>query len=193
MSTKGVFFAMALCALLLGTASCDRGKSSSSDSTASASTDGSPTFSGLDKEAADAVMAQISKHWVKTADGWIAAFNSGNQFAPNYVRELREITVATVAPDDLDNSDKLNGVQWTGQVSFKKVPSREAGEAGPVSADGGYSVMRGKGHWSQWVDATPPPVNAKKVNGIWQVQQDAFLIQATLPTPADYQNAGVQP
>jgi len=42
----------------------------------------------------------------------------------------------------LDDSDKMNGVEWAGNVSFKKTPCREMGDAGPVMSDWGGGVMR---------------------------------------------------
>ncbi len=150
-------------------------------------------MSGVQKEAGQAVMVEIRKHWTKGADGWITAYNSGNAFAPNYLRQLREITVAGVEPSDLSESDKMNGVQWAGEVTFKKGPSREAGDAGPVLADWGGGVMRGKGRWSQWVDMTPEQIQALKVNGKWQFQQQTMLLQGTMPNMSDFQTAGVRP
>ena len=98
------------------------------------------------------------------------------------------------APSDLSESDKLNGLQWAGQVDFKKNPSRESGEAGSIMADWGINVVRAKGHWSQWVDLSPEFIKVQKVNGKWQVpKQETMLLNGTRPTPADYQMAGIKP
>src|ERR1051326_7918944 len=113
---------------LIWVAGCDRksnSRSSAGDTSASSS---SAAVSGLQKEAAEAVIVEASKHWVRASDGWISAYNSGNQFAPNYLRQLREITVAEIQSNELDDSDKLNNVQWSGVVNFKKTPSREVGD-----------------------------------------------------------------
>ena len=175
-------------AVVLGMAwagGCEGGKSDSGSAAGG--------MSGAEKEAGDAVMTEVGKHWVKAGDGWVAAFNSGNQFAPNFVRQMRKIEVVAAEPRNLEESDKLNGVQWAGHVILGKTPAREAGETGPVMSDWGGSVMRGKGRWSQWVDVTPENVAAQKVNGRWQVGDQTMLLQGTQPTPADYQMAGVRP
>ena len=167
---------------------CDRGKSGGSGDSASSS---DSTLSAADREAVTAVSAEVGRHWTKSADGFVSAYNSGNAFAPNYLRQLREIAVAGVEPRELDESDKMNGVQWAGQINFKKVPSREAGDPSPVMADFGNGAMRAKGRWSQWVDVTPEPVHAQKVKGQWQFRQQTMLLLGTQPTPVDYRSAGV--
>jgi hypothetical protein len=149
--------------------------------------------SGAGREAGDAVMVEVRKHWSKGADGWITAYNSGNSFAPNYLRQLRDITVAGVETSELSEADKMNGVQWAGEVTFRKIPVREAGDPGPVSSDFGGGVMRTKGRWSQWVDVTPERIQALKVNGKWQFQRETMLLQGKQPSNADYQSAGVRP
>lgn len=167
------------------------------EATAAAAPEESPAApaaaSGVAKEAGDAVMVEIGKHWSKAADGWTTAYNSGNAFAPNYLRQLRDITVAGVESSELSEADKMNGVQWAGEVTFRKIPMREAGDPGPVSADFGGGVMRTKGRWSQWVDLTPERIQALKVNGKWQFQQETMLLQGKQPSNADYQSAGVRP
>ena len=148
---KGIVRCVAIAAVVLVAASggCGGGKSDS------ASAEGGG-MSGVEKEAGDAVMAEVGKHWVKAGDGWVAAFNSGNQFAPNFVRQLKTIEVVAADPRNLEESDKLNGVQWAGRVIFVKTPAREAGEQGPVMSDFGGGVTRGKGRWSMTTNSANP-------------------------------------
>jgi hypothetical protein len=176
---------------LLGPAGC--GKSSSSDS----STSGASTTSnltGASKDAADAVMAEIKNHWVTGADGWITARTSGSAYAPDhFIRELREITVVDVQPDDVSDADKLNGIDWSGSVTFKQSPCREAGDPG-MALEGlsTPTVDRQKGQWCQWVDWQPDPVRIQRTKGQWQIDQDTWLLRGTIPTDQDYANAGVK-
>jgi len=189
---NGRWLGVVLSVALLALVGCDRGKGASGGGNSGGGS--SAEADKAEKEAIDAVMAEVNKHWVKTADGSTSAFNSGNQFAPNYLRQLRDISAMGFAPADLDESDKLNGIQWAGQVTFKKTPSREAGDSGPVMADWGGGVFRGKGHWSQWVDVTPEFIKVQKVKGQCQVpKQETMLLSGTRPTAGDYQTAGVKP
>ena len=41
--------------------------------------------------------------------------------------------------------------------------------------------MRGNGRWSQWVDLRPEQIQALKVNGKWQFQQQTMLLLGTSP------------
>ena len=176
----------------LGLTGC--GKSSSSDSGTPAAAPATGNMTGTGKEAADAVMAEIKNHWASNADGWITARVSGSAYAPDhFLRELREITVADVQPDDLSDSDKLNGIDWSGSVTFKQTPAREAGDPG-MALDGlsNPSVNRQKGQWCQWVDWQPDPVRIQKTKGQWQIDEDTWLLRGTLPAAQDYANAGVQ-
>jgi hypothetical protein len=176
------------------------GKSSSSNtssSTSSAGADGGAApgaLTGTNKDAADAVMAEIKNHWVSAPDGWVTARTTGSAYAPDhFLRELREITIADVQPNDVTDSDKLNGIDWAGSVTFKPSPCREAGDPG-MALDGlsNPSVDRVRGQWCQWVDWQPDPVTIYRAKGQWQIDQDTWLLRGTAPAAQDFANAGVK-
>jgi len=158
-----------------------------------AGTGGAKT-SGVEREASDAALAEVAKHWTKGSDGWTTAKFTGTSFAGiRYVRQVRELSVENVEPVDLTDSDKLNGFEWEGRVSLKQTPCREAGESGVVlEGMGSVTVMRQRGQWSQWVDYHPEALQVQKVKGQWQVQPDNALLTGKQPTPEDFANAGVR-
>jgi hypothetical protein len=187
---SAAFFVVLLAATALGLAGC--GKSGSADSGGTGGSSGQA--SGMERAAQDAALAEVKKHWIKGSEGWITARNSGSSYAPvRFVRQLRELTVEGVRSADLTESDRMNGFEWAGEVSFKQAPCREAGDQG-VLLDGlaNVTAFRQRGRWSQWVDFQPEPVQMQKVKANWQAQQDTWLLRGTLPTPEDFSNAGVK-
>ena len=123
MIRKSMLLVVAGLVMVLGTLSC--GKSESGGAAAKAS--------GLEREAQNAALAEVMKHWSKAPDGWITARNTGSSFAAiEFLREVRELTVEGVREYDLSDSDRLNGFEWAGEVSFKQAPCREAGDQGIV-------------------------------------------------------------
>ena len=174
-------------AMALGTLSCGKSESGRPGGAAA-------QVSGLGREAQNAALAEVMKHWSKAPDGWITARNTGSSFAPiEFLRQVREITVEGVREYDLSDSDRLNGFEWAGEVSFKQTPCREAGEQGIV-LDGmaGISVFRQRGRWSQWIEFQPEAVKIQKVKGKWQVHEDTWLHRGKLPGPQDFGKAGVK-
>ena len=150
--------------------------------------------SGLGREAENAALAEVMKHWVKATEGWITARNTGSSFAPiEFLRQARELTVEGVREYDLSDSDRLNGFEWAGEVSFKQTPCREAGDQGIV-LDGmaGISVFRQRGRWSQWIEFQPEAVKVQKVKGKWEIHQDTWLLRGRPPGPQDFAKAGVK-
>jgi hypothetical protein len=103
---------------------------------------------------------------------------------------VREFAVQSVDGSDLSEADKLNGVQWTGSVSFKPLTLREAGDPDQV-AEGmsDPSASRQRGQWSMWVQYQPAAINAQKVNGQWQISGggrcglERFPVKAIMQTP----------
>lgn len=166
---------------------CSRSDSADSDSAGS-------RVSAIEREAQGAVLAEVTKHWIKGPDGWMTARNIGSSFAPvEFIRQFREITVEGVREYDLSESDRLNGFEWAGEVSFKQAACREAGEPG-ILLDGdpaGNSIFRQRGHWTQWVEFQPESVHVQKVKGKWQVQQDTWLLRGKVPGAQDFAKAGV--
>jgi hypothetical protein len=170
--------------------SCSSGSGSSSDDAGGAS----PELAKLLAEARTAATAELQKHWVKGADGWTTARTLGSPYAPDHLlRQARELTIQGVTSAPLTDGDKLNGFEFAGLVHFKKVPCREAGDPG-IAFDGvqGADMMRRRGAWTQWVDIQPEDIEVQKVRGQWQLHQDTWLLRGTLPTAADWTNAGVK-
>jgi hypothetical protein len=179
------FLVALLAAMAVGSSGC--GKSESADS--------GGEISGIEREAQDVALAEVMKHWMKGPDGWITARTYGSSFAPIHVlRQFRELTVEGVHSTALSESDRMNGFEWAGEVSFKQAPCREAGEPG-IMLDGlpeGRGIMRQRGRWTQWVDFEPEPVRVQKVKGKWQVHEDTWLLRGKLPGVQDFANAGVK-
>jgi len=187
MIRKGMLIAFAVgFAMVLASPGCS--KSDSADSGGAAA-----QASGMEREAQDAALAEVKKHWSKGTEGWITARNTGSSFVPiEFLRQVREITVEGVREYDLSESDRLNGFEWAGEVSFKQTPCREAGEPG-VLLDGlvGVNTFRQRGRWTQWVEFQPEAVHVQKVKGQWQVHQDTWLLRGRVPGAQDFAKAGV--
>jgi hypothetical protein len=171
-------------AVTLGLTGC--GKSNSIDATSGRGT--------VEKAAQENALAEIKKHWIKQSEGWITARDSGSSFAPvRFLRQCRELTADGVRTDDLSESDRMNGFEWSGEVRFKQTSCREAGDQG-VLLDGmaNVTIFRQRGRWTQWVDFTPEPLHVQKVKGQWQIPQDTWLLRGSIPRAEDFANAGVK-
>ena len=180
-------FLMLLAASAVGLSGC--GKSDSGGTSG-----GARQASGMEKAAQDAALAEVKKHWIKQSEGWITARNTGSSFAPiRFLRQCRELTVEGVRMDDLTESDKMNGLEWAGEVKFKETPCREAGDQGVV-LDGmaNISVFRQRGRWSQWIDFQPEALRLQKAKGQWQIPPDTWLLRGNVPGAEDFANAGVK-
>ena len=92
----------------------------------------------------------------------------------------------SVRTADLTESDRMNGVEWVGQVSFKQASCREAGDPG-IMLDGvvGASVYRQRRRWTQCVDFQPHPLQVQKIKDTW-------LLRGTMPGTEDFAKAGVK-
>jgi hypothetical protein len=185
-------------ALVVGLSGCGKSDSAKSEKPGTSAAGGDATAdakaSAAERQAQETALSEVARHWVKGPDGWTTARSSGTSFAPvRFVRQVHEITVADVQTSDLSDSDRMNGFEWAGSVSFKRTPCREAGDQGIV-LDGlaDVTVYRQPGRWSQWIDFQPEAIRVQKVKGAWQVQADTWLLRGTLPTPTDYANAGVR-
>ena len=147
-----------------------------------------------EKAAQENALAEIKKHWIKQSEGWITARTSGTSFAPvRFLRQCRELTAEGVRTDDLSESDRMNGFEWSGEVRFKETPCREAGDQG-VLLDGmaNVTIFRQRGRWTQWVDFTPEALHIQKVKGQWQIPRDTWLLRGKIPGAQDFANAGVK-
>ena len=176
-------------AMVLGPIGCGH---SSSDSAAD---EGIPGLTGADREAQSAVMAELQRHWRKGSDGWTTAIVSGSPYAPDhFLRQCRALTIKAMVPQDLSQSDKLNGFEWVGRAEFEPTSCREGGGQAGMVLDGMSNVVVSKhsGQWSQWVDFTPGPLRFAREKGRWQFNWDATYLRGTLPGAQDFANAGVQ-
>jgi hypothetical protein len=173
---------------VLGSVGCSHsGRDASEASAAGLSSD--------DQQAERAALAELQKHWVKGADGWTTAVVSGSPYAPDrFLRQCRALAIKELEPQDLSESDKLNGFEWVGRANLKPTSCREAGGQGGMVLDGMSNavVSKQRGRWSQWVDFTPGPMRFEKQKGVWQFQWDGSYLRGTLPGPQDFANAGVQ-
>lgn len=192
---SGRFGLAAVLAIALAAHGCRKSDSSASSNEQGAGAAAVPgTGSVLDREAKEAAVAEIASHWVKGQDGWTTAVTMGSPYAPDhYLRQFRDLVVHSVEPRELDPSDRLNGVEWAGQVFFEKMPYREAGDPGLI-ADGlaDLRVNRQRGRWTQWIDFQPSALRLQKAKGQWQINRDTFLLRGRIPQAQDLSNAGVQ-
>jgi len=189
MIRKSIFWGIAAgLAIALGSPGCNRSDSADTGGGVAGQ------VSGMEREAQDAAVAEVTKHWIKGPEGWVTARNTGSSFAAiEFLRQVREITVEGVREYDLSESDRLNGFEWAGEVSFKQTPCREVGEPG-IMLDGlvGGNYFRQRGRWTQWVDFQPEAVHVQKVKGQWQVHQDTWLLRGRVPEAQDFAKAGVR-
>lgn len=173
---------------LFGPAGCSH---SSSDGSESAAAD----LSKEDQAAERVAIGELQKHWLKGSDGWTTAVVSGSPYAPDhFLRQCRALVIEELQPQDLSESDKLNGFEWVGRANLKPTSCREGGGQSGMVLDGMSNVVVSKqrGRWSQWVDFTPGPMRFQKQKGVWQFQWDGSYLRGSLPGPQDFANAGVQ-
>jgi hypothetical protein len=169
-----------------GLISCNH---SSSSSSSALDTELAPQ----DAEARKALTAEIQKHWLQGSDGWTASVTNGGD---RFLRQYRDLTIESLDPRDLSESDKLNGFEWVGKVTFKKTACREAGGQ-PNFVLGGMAdgqqayVEKQPGRWTQWVTFTPGPLSFQKEKGRWTFSYDATYLRGQLPGPGDFAAAGV--
>jgi hypothetical protein len=185
----GVAFIAALAlAPLFILAGCNRSNSDGAE--------GSSAGLSSDDQAAERVaMAELQKHWIKNSDGWTTVVVSGSAYAPDrFLRQCRVLAIKEIEPQDLSESDKLNGFEWVGRANLKPTSCREGGGQSGMVLDGVSNVVVSKQHgrWSQWVDFTPGPMRFQKQKGAWQFQWDGSYLRGTLPGPQDFASAGVQ-
>jgi hypothetical protein len=154
-----------------------------------------PGLTSADRAAQAAAMEELQRHWRKGPDGWTTAIVSGSPYAPDhFLRQCRALTLKKIEPQDLSESDKLNGFEWVGSANFQPTYCREGGGQPGMVLDGMSNVVVNKqsGRWSQWVDFTPGPLHFAQQKGRWQFNWDSTYLRGMLPGPQDFSNAGVQ-
>ena len=175
-------------AMVLGLTGCGSSSSGGSDGS-------SAHLSSADRDAQSAALAELQRHWLKRSDGWTTAVVSGSAYAPeHFLRQCRALTVQELQPAKLSEADKLNGLEWEGQATFKPTSCREAGGDGGMVLDGmgSFGPTRQRGQWSPWVDFTPGPLRFQKTKAGWEFRWDSTYLRGTLPGPQDFASAGVQ-
>lgn len=135
------------------------------------------TVSDMEKEACDMAMAEIGRHWAKQPDGWTSVLPAGTDVPTLvYIRQVVSLAAEQVKTHELSAADKLNGLEWAGEVWFSKVPARE--EGAPRTFTAGGEIMRQQTwFWSQWVDYQPPPLGVRRVKGKWEVDPKNSLLE----------------
>lgn len=194
MNTISIRTLMAAAALVLACSLAGCGNSSADSSGDSPS----KSLSKADREARDAAMAELQRHFAKGPDGWTTAVTGGTPYAPDrFLRQYKEIAIEGIESQELTQSDQLNGFEWVGRAIMKPTVCREAGGFPTFVLDGmgegqqAY-VEKAPGRWSQWVDYTPGPLRFQKHRGQWQFNWDATYLRGVLPNPNDFAGAGVR-
>jgi hypothetical protein len=185
--SRAVVIAGLALASIVGVVGCNRSNSDGVEGS-------SVGLSSEDQQAEHVAMAELQKHWLKGADGWTTSVASGSPYAPDhFLRQCRALAIKEIEPQDLSESDKLNGFEWVGRANLKPTSCREGGGQAGMVLDGMSNVVVSKQHgrWSQWVDFTPGPMRFQKQKGAWQFQWDGSYLRGTLPGPQDFANAGV--
>jgi hypothetical protein len=157
------------------------GSAGSAKSVAAADRSGpAAQVSGVQREAMDVVLAEISKHSRKGPDGsWITLITTGDWAPEHFYRQFREITVDEVTATELSDADRMNGFEWAGEVTFKSTICRDNGEPGTSYITITDSVERQRGQWTRWIDVQPKAVRVHKLNGNWQVERPVSLMGET--------------
>jgi len=189
---KGAFrttpFVTLALAMVLGLTGCGKSSSGGSDE----SSESSAHLTSADRDAQKAALAELQRHWLKRSDGWTTAVISGSAYAPErFLRQCRALTVQELQPGQLSEADKLNGIEWEGQATFKPTSCREAGGDGGMVLDGmgSFGPTRQHGQWSPWVDFTPGPLGFQKTKaggnsgGTAGISAELFRDHKTLLAP----------
>jgi hypothetical protein len=177
---QSVFALLLVCFLLL--AGCHKDSESKKDeSSGESGTAGAPADPNIvngtgDKDAVQAVRDELNKHWLHTADGWFSEFPSktyivsGERAGPeSFYRQFKQLNF-TVEPNDLSDSDKLNGLQFYGTCQFNSPPVRLFNDPNEF----------GQPHWSAWHPSIES-LSVQKKNGKWIVLSNGYLISGTIP------------
>jgi hypothetical protein len=181
-----------LLAVALGLAACGGSSAGTSAGFSSLS------LSSADREARNAAMAELQRHFAKGPDGWTAAVMTGNAYSSDhFLRQFKELVIEKIESQELTQSDQLNGFEWNGVATFKHTVCREAGGFPTYVLDGMAEgqqayVEKGPGRWTQWVDYTPGPLHFQKQRGRWQFRWDGTYLRGSAATPADFRAAGVR-
>jgi hypothetical protein len=140
------------------------GGSSNQSGTGGGASGAGVQLTGLDREAHDFMAAKIDQHWLKTADGWTTQYeklNLAGEVMPGQPDalywQLRNISFS-VHPRTVSESQRLNGSDYRGEVSFASTSTRNFNlkdvGLGPVG-------------WAPWEDYVIGTIAIERRNGKW--------------------------
>ena len=152
------------------------GDTANPDSSVAAKDAGSISGQG-DGEAVAFLRQELEKRWLKTPDGWLSEYPAktyiatGQRAGPeSFYRQIKELKF-DVEPDDLTESDKLNGIQFRGECRFSHAPKRIYGDPNA------FGPLR----WSDWTPSNES-VRVQKRNGQWSASDGlGYLMSGTKP------------
>ncbi len=136
---------------------------------------------GQDHAAIEFFDAKLGEHFARGADGWTTQYLQYNvlgELMPDRTPELlfkqfRSLGY-TVKPDYINESQRLNGVDYRAIATFKRSPSRTFRTAE------GWGEPQG---WSQWQESSLEftSIAIERRNGKW-LTSDSDLFQGIRPT-----------
>jgi len=159
--------------------STDGGSGGGGASAGAANADPSVISGTGDSDAVKALVDELGKHWLKTADGWVSEYPSrvsmmtGERAGPeSFYRQIKALKFS-IDNSGLNDSDKLNGVQFEGMAQFENSPIRLFNDP---NAFGGPK-------WSDW-HASNESVHMLKKNGQWQMvgTVGGYMVNGTKPS-----------
>jgi hypothetical protein len=118
-------------------------------------------------DADKALMAKIGEHWLKTKDGWTTEYTVQLPLNPprRVLRQYREFNY-TLEPEQISESDRLNGIEWKAWADFGTTPMRWWHEEGDGEHPTGWSL------WDQKAPSYRPLVY--KRSGQWKVEENSL-------------------
>jgi hypothetical protein len=133
---------------------------------------------GLNKEAADKAREHFEKMWVNRGEFWYGISGTGgaDSLMPRSLIQAKGISFMITA-ESLSEADKLNQVEWSGQVDVSAIASRR-------------KPLQPSATWQDWQsglelyngDGATTYVLVKKA-GQWQIVRPACEVQR--PSPED--------
>jgi len=162
---------------------CGGGASGDDDVQVSETRSDGEDLSDDDEAAAEFLRSELMKYYVKTPDGWttqMQQYNVLGEVMPDRVpvelfRQHRELSFA-LSPKPLDESMKLNGVDYRAEARFKDSPVRY------YHTEAGYEWPQG---WDDWSDGlfAMTVVALERRNGTW-LEPNNHLFNGIKPTMA---------
>ncbi len=132
-------------------------------------------LSADDRAAADFVTSRLGEHWVKGADGWTTQFQLRNYFGevlpgtPDMPFQQYRNLEFTIEPEELTESQRLNGADYRGVAEFQNAPVRYFRTV---------ATFEGPEGWSDWSEGTLlfRRLAVERRNGKWLIQDDDLFV-----------------